>query len=498
MAGLRAIGFARFSMDTEEFGTARFVLHRLGVEEVAAIATAVCHDPELDRRVEVLLPRYRMAGCQGISDDLLTDRSTTELRTAPCPKDARLSALFDDSQEQSLAQVEKINKDLLLDPEIASIWVDEAFRGLSLPITDSMKHQWAAAVKGLLQLDRLSLTDAAAYVCETQRLVEHEGQSIRRALGKALWTIRLPSFANSFEPIAEQKLAHASEWKRKYNSHWSTQCYLLKRNKQQVPYSKQRSRSVTRKCVTGELSDTTNMVLGRFIDAEDGWTAASEELSKQDWEEVRQFFEGVGKPEALTLGARTQDHFRLLDQETISQTDWNYIQGLVERGKRPVKCDEDEQFYFGHAGDIQQDSALAAMWDRFVFGNEVCCQDLHEGLVECIRRLLPARRSIPGKVVLEITAEESDKIKFKLKNEAACRYFQKRYSGIDHLLSGLAEFRKMLAFRYDHVYEELKDKKGFKPDSVAKKALQLSFQVVLKSCARRRTAHHTAQAHVGV
>src|SRR5271157_3047566 len=104
--------------DSDELGTARFVLHRLSVEEAAAIAIAVSKAPDLADRVEILLPRYKMAGIVGIPEDWLTDKSTTEVRTTACAKEARLFGLFDVSQEQSLAQVEKINKDLLLDPEL--------------------------------------------------------------------------------------------------------------------------------------------------------------------------------------------------------------------------------------------------------------------------------------------------------------------------------------------------------------------------------------------
>src|SRR6185312_4235784 len=135
--------------DAEEFGTARFVLHRLSVEEVAAIVTAVSNAEDLAPRVEIALPRYKMAGIGGIPDAWLTDQTTTDMRTATCTKEARLFVLFDVSQEQSLAQVEKINKDLLLDPELAETWVNESLHGTDNPLSESMKHSWVSAVKGI-------------------------------------------------------------------------------------------------------------------------------------------------------------------------------------------------------------------------------------------------------------------------------------------------------------------------------------------------------------
>ena len=474
--------------DSDELGTARFVLHRLSVEEAAAIAIAVSKAADLADRVEILLPRYKMAGIAGIFEDWLTDKTTTEVRTAACAKEARLFGLFDVSQEQSLAQVEKINKDLLLDPELADKWVSEAIHGMDLALTDSMKHHWASAVKGIFQLDRLSLRDAAQYLCSARDLIG-EGQTVRKALGRSLWVLRLPSFKNAFEAIAEPKLGYPSEWRRKLSSHWATQCYLVKRNKQQVPYTRQALDDAFDK-IRDQLQDPLKVAIRSFIDGGDGWTEHSENLSRFDWEEVRPFFEDAGKAEAQTLGARTGKHFRLLDPDTILPADWAYIDGLAERGARPVKNEEDEQFYFDHPLEIQQDPPLAASWERFVFGSEAVCSDFHLGLLECVRRLLPARREIQGRVIVEVTAEESEKIRFKLKNEAACRYFQARYSGLQTALAGHVEFRKVLAFNYGAVYAELEDNKGFRPESVAKAAMQLSFRIVLK--AADDDARHTS------
>jgi S-DNA-T family DNA segregation ATPase FtsK/SpoIIIE len=465
--------------DSDEFGTARFVLHRLGVAEAAAIATAVSKDPDLMDRVEILLPRYKMAGIAGISEDWLTDKSTTEVRTTACTKEARLFALFDVSQEQSLAQVEKINKDILLAPELAETWVREAIHGMALLLTDSMKHQWASAVKGIFQIDRLSLRDAAQYLCSVRDLIQ-EGQTVRKALGKSLWVLRLPSFKNAFEAIPEPKLGQPSEWRRKLSTHWANQCYLVKRNKQQIPYTRQSLDDAFEK-IRDLLQEPLKAAIRAFIDGGDGWTTHSDTLSRFDWEEVRPFFEGAGKAETLTLGTRTKKHFGLLDPDTILPADWAYIDGLIERGAKPVKNEEDEQFYFSHPVEIQQDPPLAASWERFVFGTEAVCSDFHLGLLECVRRLMPARQEIKGQVIVQVTAEESEKIRFKLKNESACRYFQARYCGLQSALASHVEFRKVLAFDYDNVHKELEDSKGFKPESTAKTAMQLSFRIVLKS-----------------
>lgn len=472
--------------DGDELDLALLLLRRLSIDEVAAIAIAVCDDPDLKARVEVQVPRYCMAGVPGIREDMLTDLSATELRTAPCTKESRLFALFDDSQAQGLSQVEKISKDLLLDQEFSGMWVDEVMRGSSSDLLAAVKPIWAAALKGLFLLDQLSLHDAAAYVCEVRRLLDEGGLSIRKALGKALWVIQLPSFGGAFDTITDLKTTHASEWKRKYASHWLNQCYFLKRNKQQASYSKQELTDSLERAQE-QLTDPVRAALRAFIDAGDGWTMASQNLAKLDWEEVRLFFEGVGRPDARTLGELTRQHFELLDPDSLNEADRDYIERLVERDKRPVKNEEDEKFYVDHQVAIQREPSLAAQWDRFIFGNEVTCDNFTEGLIDCIRRLLPARQEIAGRVILEVTAEENEKLKFKMKNEAACRSFQSQYSGLETLLSGVAVFRKLVAFQYDQVYEDLKAQNGFKPDSAAKRALQLGFRVLIRSATDENT-----------
>ena len=257
---------------------------------------------------------------------------------------------------------------------------------------------------------------------------------------------------------------------------------MVKRNKQQAPYSKQALQESFEKAEEQATDPAVKAALAEFIESGDSWTDASSKLSRLDWSEVQPFFETVGKPEAQTIGERTKAFFNLKDPELLDEGEWNYIDGLIARGKKPIKVDEDEQFYLDHQSEIQTDDpTLAATWDRFVFGTEVVSQDFEAGILECIRRLLQARRLIPGRVVLEVTAEESEKIRFKHKNESACRYFQTRYAGLESTLAGLAEFRKVLAFQYDTILDELEALDSFKPDATSKKALQLGFRVVLKS-----------------
>lgn len=479
--------------DDNEHGVARFVLHGLDVEEVAAISSAVSLSQEITNRVEISLPRYKMANVDGINEQWLTDKTTTELRTAPCKKTARLFALFDTSQAQSLAQVIKINRDFLINPGLAEIWLKEATIGIENDLTESMKKQWVAAIKGMFQTDRLSLRSAARWLCLTRELII-AGDPIRKAIGKSLWVLRLPSFANAFQSIPDHKQNYPSEWRRKIDSHWSNECYLLKRNRQQIPYTRQALQDAFEKH-NDFFREQLKEAIVSFISDGDGWTESAQELAQFDWEEVRVFFEGANKADNETLGERTKYHFGLLDPDLLLLADRDYIEVLVGRGAKPVKNEEDEQFYFSHRMDLQRDNSLLARWERFIFGTEVSCTDFASGILECIRRLLPERSNISGNVVLEVSAEESEKIKFKQKNETACRYFQARYSGLQHILDGIVDFRKLLVFNYDDIYSDLKNSKGFNPTSTAKQALQLTFRLTLRSADNDSVKTSTVKLH---
>jgi hypothetical protein len=258
----------------EETGAsfARIAMQYLGNEEMAQIAQEIGRDPQLSMRIEIALPGYRMRGVQGIQEWMLTDDTSTELRTKPCDKSARLFTVVDESQAGSNKMVTKLNKDFLLDPDNASIWIEEATGALNLHIPEVSEKQWNSAIKGLVRLGKVSLKEFAAY---TEAVAEAVGNGLPviLALGRSMWTLRLPSFESYFEEsIPPAKLGQPSAWKVKFSAHWPNENYLLKRNKQFLPFTRRTLEDQLQESAE-LLPDTTRAVLTEFVKADSTWNA---------------------------------------------------------------------------------------------------------------------------------------------------------------------------------------------------------------------------------
>ena len=451
----------------------------LGTDEMAQIAEEVARDHQLSARIEIALPSYRMRGVPGVQEWMLTDDTSTELRTKPCSKSARLFTVVDESQAGSNKMVTKLNKDFLLDPDNASIWIEEATNQLNIHVPEVSEKQWNAAIKGLVGLGKVSLKEFAAYT-EAVAAAVSNGLPVILALGKSMWTLRLPSFESYFEEsIPSAKLGQPSAWKAKFNAHWPNGNYLLKRNKQFLAFTKRTLEDQLERSAD-TLPDSTLAILSDFVNAESSWNAEAEALAKVDWRQVKPFFEESTSIRVETIGDRTHKLFNLLDPETISSEELEYIDSLRKRGSKPVRNSRDEEFYRARISDLQREPELAVIWDRFIFGTEVACTDFRQGIIECLSRLSSDRRGMAESAKLEITAEETDKLKFKRKSAEACAYFQLAYSGLESSLAGAVEFRKVVAFDYANTLEELR-KNGAEPKAGSgKKANQLSFRVVLR------------------
>lgn len=465
----------------QENGTsfARIAMQHLGRDEMAHIAEEVARDVHLKDRIEIALPDYYMRGVEGVQEWMLTDATSTELRTKHCDKEARLFFLVDDSQAGSNALVTKLNKDFLLDPENALIWIEEATGPRNIHVPEVHEKQWGAAIKGLIRVGRSSLKEFALYI-ETVATAVGNGLPVVLALGSSMWALRLPSFESYFEEsIPDDKLGQPSAWKAKFIAHWPNGNYLLKRNKQFLPYTRRMLEEQFER-FADDLPDTTREALNAFVRSEAEWNSEAEALAKIDWRQVRPVFEDSTRIRVETIGEKTQNLFNLLDPDTITPDEVEYVASLKGRGSKPVKNSRDEEFYHGRIADLQREPDLAAMWERFIFGTEITCTDFRVGIAECLSRLMPDRRRISGAAKLEITAEESDKLRFKKKSDEACFYFQLAYSGLESTLAEAVEFHKVVAFDYANVWEELR-RNGAAPKTMpGKKANQLSFRVVLR------------------
>lgn len=479
LIGRVAAGLIQTTLDGDgtESGCARFLVYAMAPDEVVAIVNAIEADPHLAPRLEICLPRYRFATVEGVGEHLLTDAATTELRHAECHREGRLMVLSDDSQMQSLAQVEKLDADALLDETRAGRWIDAAGEGLALP--DDIKTEWEAALKALLRMHRAGLRQVAHYVSATAAELA-SGATLSRALGRSLPALRVPRFDSLFDDIPPQRRRQPSQWRGRFESHWRRDSYIAKRDVSQLPLPNRGRLRDKLEELRANLREEVQAAIEAYIDAPDGASDASFALFHLDWTELQQFFEEAQKSEGRSIGEETKAFYQLRPPELLTDAERDYLKDFVEqRRQNPARTPEDESFYAAHAHELREETRLAALWERFIFGQRVECRDLLDGLVQCVRRIY--QRGSGSSQVLVVEGLERSKSNFLPLNNEVCTFFATRYRGLPAALDGLVEFRNVQAFDYLGFKDEIASFAKRTPDASGRRARQLHFKVWLET-----------------
>lgn len=503
MDGLSLIGrvgrdIVRQGLDrsTRDAGVSRFVLHGLESEEIAAIVIAIQEDASLCQRLDICLPRYEFGDVPGIAPEHLTDVNTTDLRHAECDREGRLLVLLDESQAQSLSQVEAIDAVTLLSVGQLDLW--RGYSGAAAELAEDGQLQWHAAIRALVELDRVSMRQFADYLVAVAQQLQ-AGSSLTAALGHALSHLRLPRFDGLFDDIAPARRGHYSQWRQRLVSHWKRDCFIYKRDTGHTPFSTTRLREKL-VAMADALGEDVYAVLAAYVEAPPGSGPASFAPFELDWTDVRPFFEEAQRADAKSIGSETRAFYKLAREDRLTDGEWRYLDELADdRGRNPDKNERDVEFYETHVAEIRQEARLASLWDRFIFGPEVPCTDFVDGLLTCVRRLYRPRAT--GRQLLVVEAVEDEKRAFLALNEDVCALFEARYRGLEAALEGLVSFKRVLAFRHGSFAEEIAGKRRAAQSS-ARKARQLRFKVRMeeegRSGASVRLVWETSLDAVGI
>lgn len=152
--------------------------------ETAALDAAL--DPNQVRLTNVILTGTAGDGKTTLCNELwlrLTDVNTTDLRHAECDKEGRLLVLLDESQAQSLSQVEAIDAASLLSVGQLDLW--RGYSGAASELAEDGQLQWHAAIRALVELDRVSMRQFADYLVAVAQQLQ-AGSTLTAALGHAL------------------------------------------------------------------------------------------------------------------------------------------------------------------------------------------------------------------------------------------------------------------------------------------------------------------------
>ncbi|MGO7532760.1 FtsK/SpoIIIE domain-containing protein [Rhizobium leguminosarum] len=475
LIGAMAVGVVRNALDSGqgEPGLVRFVMTGLSRDEIAAIAIAFQNDPSIRDRLEIALPKYGFADYPGIDEASLTEQTATELRHAECSREGRVIALLDDSQGQSLAQVDRLDASALLNKDNAAEWVSAVLGELTVP--EEYQIEMSAALEALVQIDRVSMRQVANYLVNAADEIRG-GEKLTVALGRSLLKLRLPRADDLFEDIKLEHRRRPSEWSKRYQKHWRRECFVAKRDLNQIPLSNAKLRERL-KSEAARLSEAAIAVLGQYIEAQLEDREAIFAPFELDWPEIAPLFEEAQRDSGKSIGAETKAYYELYE-DLVTAEETAYLNDLATaRGRSPEKNEYDEAFFNRHAVELRNDARLYALWDKFIYGREESCTDLLEGLVKCLKRLRPKNQASKGVLVVE--GMQYRKGDFLPLNHEACAFFATRYRGLEEAFPGLVQFQRLLAFDYLNFAEEIADRAKRQAQATSKRARQLEFRVAI-------------------
>jgi S-DNA-T family DNA segregation ATPase FtsK/SpoIIIE len=462
--------------DTE--GTARFILDCLNAEQTAAVAFAILADSHLSSKVDVKIPAHFVADFN-LPDMVLTHERATNLRHAPCSRQALLIANTGNDEEQSLRELVSIGTQQLLN--VADLWVQVATR--QLPLTEEHTRWWTAALRGLQDVSFYSLDQFAEYVLQTYIAVQDDGEPIILALGKALPALEIPRHTTYFNAIREKERGWKSSWRKLYEQAYKKYaCYLRKQNPSHILISDtELTQAFEKACEADAIPQIHHPTIQVFIAAPSGWNEAALALARCEWEEIKPLFDGL-KPEKLSLGQATYNFYEDRELELLTDDERDYL-GRLKNRRTTDHDEEDRQFFEQHRHELREDRKLKSMWDKFVFGKPIEVEDFLVGIALCLEPLFD-RQQTTTKGFLHIRCDRgrSKKMLRELNVEAGL-YFAWHYRGLQELFGHLIIWDVGNLFKFDQMVAEWKAESATtkKPlnTSIARDALQLKFEITL-------------------
>ena len=454
-------------------GTARYLLDCLTADQTAAVARSILRDNDLNRLVEIRLPRTFLSE-SGLPEEILTNERTTYFRNAACPKGAWLLANIGDDEQQGLGELVPIGApQLLAHPEL---WVKVATDGLT--ITDDHSRWWIKALTGLVDAKAISLERFADYVWAVRSAISDHGQPIRCAMGHAFPALRVPRDTNYFNALNDKTSGQSSRWRNLFSTAFKKRApYLLKQTPNLGLLDEDTLRTAFEN-VRDSIPIEAHAAIEAFIISPSGWNISAAALAEFEWELVKPMFDGL-KREVLNLGQLTLQFYDDNDPEFLSDDDRDYLERLCKR-KTTEAEEEDEQFYAEHRLELKEKAFLKAKWDKFIYGTPVESVDFISGVVQCMQALFDQDQQ-GAERKLSIRSDLRTRGDLKQINRDAGLFFAFRYRGIKELLGKAISWDAGDLFRFPELDSLWRT--AARPHvnrSVAKAALQIKFYLDLE------------------
>jgi S-DNA-T family DNA segregation ATPase FtsK/SpoIIIE len=466
----------------EDFDGGFHVLSGFTPRQLAGFARALLLTPDFASNVRIRFSAQLLSK-EGIPQEFLTERSAVKIRNEPYEGKLVIAAELEKDAGTSLSEFDRTDIEQIRHEASVEAWIDQLCNETKVSLIDEHRKQLAAALKGLFRTARSNPKNICAFLYQTLANYETEGQ-IMRSAGGALPHLDLPLFRKCFSSIPVGKLNHASAWEKAFQSHAVNSHYLQKRDSHSVlldPDDLRGRLEDLRNDQNPALPDEILASFQSYIKAKGARSVETEALLFGfDWEFVRHCFEKSKVSAAADFIQKTRDVLHGDDVKLTEEED-AILDQLGKQQPRPGNADEDVvDFFKSHASSIAQDARLLSQWESLVHGTRVSCEDLFDGIVQCIERSW--NRRTPGKGCrLKLVGKGQEKPnRFLTKNRAACCYFERHYSQLQQLTKGHIRFEKTLVIQYRQQEEWLNKNGAGKKKAGSKKANTLEFEVVVE------------------
>lgn len=435
-----------FSDQRGEAPEGNLILSRFEKEVIAALVLAADTDDDRPSTLRFCLNRAEMEDFN-LKDQHLTAENAVEVRGWSTKERFYVSSEFE-HETQSNGATASLDAQDLEDRANARYWV-EAFKELSPSILNNkafgspdQEGQAEALVQALFGLYRVSLSAAALFLWEVFK--GGRDDALQNVAGRNLPILSVPRFDKLFDKVIATQ---PSSWSKKLASHWRTDSYLRKRDERwNLLETQDLMEALERYEEEGEIKDQSfrEAYLDYAHSKPEPTPASTRFFSEYDWSDISAILSGRKKKASQKLGQATKRVFEA-EGKGLDDNDEDMLDRL-DMKRKLVDPSEMREFFEQHLSTLEQEPTVFRRWEKEVFDKEITCDDLWQGLIECLEQS-PGGAGHEGKQlsILLIGHKQLKPNQFKAMNLRACKYFEHQYKQMETFLSGMFFFKDTLA-----------------------------------------------------
>lgn len=473
-----------------ESGGAFHVLTGFSVEQLVGLirARGAAGARAARLRLQIAEARLRLFD---VDPSCLTQDSALNVRNRPRDGSVVVAAVLEEDELASMADSDATDASDLKHKDVAGIWVDFVARGVDIDLLPEERKRVEAMLKGLFQIRSCPTPKAGEFLQQT--LANFRDQALRRAAGKALPVLGLPLFEDCFSSLNDSKMAQASQWAAKFQTHYALECYLDKRGPSQEPLDPRELRETLKSLRAEEYQPPLPVdvveAFQLYIDSEGSRSDATENLLlKFDWLFTRHCFD---KPKRRASSKSFSERTReALAAEGIepSPDDELVLEALRKMSRKSGSApDEFREFFERRSGALEKEPSLYFDWEDFVHGRKIECTDLLQGIFECVQRAVRVLSSHDAAFIVLEGRHQKTANSFLDCNQRACEFFERSYASLEARTKKRIQFSDTLVLEYSkEVLPKIKEKAKFGGRKRSPKANTLDFLVSVYQRGSRR------------